>query len=198
MSRPRNRTLRPLLLLALLAAFPASAAPAPDRVALRRGGEIRCRVLALDERQLVVEREDGRRENLPRADVLRIELGETAVKPIVARVHVVEGDDVVRLLLDGREIASPAELRAGWVDLAPLLREGPNVITAEVENRSGPWAYRWTLEAGAQRETFACGLANRAGCRQRGGNGMEQGTFPAGSAYLYVHRNAGEVVIQRD
>jgi len=66
-----------------------------------------------------------------------------------------------------------------------------------VTNNAGPWAYRWTVEAGAQKETFACGLAAKTGCRRDGGNGLERGTFEAGKIWIYVRRTAGEAVLQK-
>ncbi len=199
MSRIRN-------VLAMLAAVTAAAllvpaahalAPTPDTVTLRDGSAVPCRVLVLDDRRLLVAKDDGGQQSIPRADVVRIDFGQAAPPPIAARLHVDAGDDLVRVRLDGREIATPAELRAGWIDLAPLLRDGPNVIEAEVENGGGVWAYRWTIEAGGRRETFACGLVNAAGCRENGATGKEKGVFPAGKLYVYVHRDVGEVSLQR-
>ncbi len=199
MSRTRKSlAVRAALAAAVLLAAPArAAAPTPDTVTLRDGSAVPCRVVALDDRHLVVAKGDGTQQSFARAEVVRIDLGQAPPPPIVARLHVDASDDVVRVRLDGREIATPAELRAGWIDLAPLLREGPNVIEAEVENRGGVWAYRWTIEAGGRRETFACGLANTAGCRENGTTGKEKGVFPAGKLYVYVHRDAGEVTLQR-
>jgi hypothetical protein len=178
-------------------AAPPAAALLNDSLTLRDGSTFRCRVMEVDARRVLVEREDGRQSSIPRPDVVRIEFGLAPPPPIVARVHVDEADDIVRIKLDGKEVAPPATLRAGWFDLVPLLRDGPNVVEAEVENRSGSWAYRWVIEAGSQKEVFACGLAGRAGCRDDGREGHERGTFPAGRIYLYVHRDAGEVTLQR-
>ncbi len=188
-----------LALVLTLAPAPArAAAPVPDTVTLRDGGELRCRVLSVDANKVLVEKDDGAQQALPRVQVQRIEFGEAAVAPpIVARVRVLEGDDVVRILLDGTEVASAAALRAGWVDLAPLLKEGPNRLVAEVRNDGGVWAYRWIVEGGTKKEVFACGLANRSGCREQGGDGLEKGTFPAGNVWIYVHRSAGDVTLQR-
>lgn len=202
------RALRPIgvcLALAALAPTPFVLAPAaravaslPDVVTLRDGSEVRCRVLEVDARRVLVESEAGAQVPYPRADVVRIEFGQAAPPPIVARVKVVDADDDLRLYLDGAEIGTPAELRGAGFDLAPLLREGPNVLEARVTNDSGTWAYRWTLEAGAHREVFSCGLAFKSGCRQGGRSGSERGTFEAGKVYLYVHRSSGEVKVQKN
>ena len=198
MSRSRKAT-RVLVALAvvMLVSLVRAAAPPQDKVTLRDGSTFACRVLELDARRALVEREGGAQQSIARAELVRIEFGQTPAVKIVARVHVVEADDIVRIKLDGREVASPAELRAGWVDLVPLLADGPNVLEAEVENHSGPWAYRWTIEAGADKATFACGLAGKTGCRENGASGQEKGNMPAGRVYIYVHRDSGEVTLQK-
>ncbi len=207
MSRSRKRTPLRAAQLALLAATAVLAAPtataandarpAGDRVALADGSELSGQVVSLDAHALVIE-VDGARRTVPRREVLRIELGETPPPPLVARVKVAEADDEVRLLLDEREIASPAQLRAEWFDLAPLLGDGPHHLTAEVTNRRGLRAWRWVLEAGGKKETFACGLTGRSGCTADGQPANAQGTFPAGGVWLYVKRAEGRIEIERD
>jgi hypothetical protein len=208
MSRSRNRTLIRGGLLALgLAAAIASAqhvAPAAevraaaDRVTLADGSEFAGRVVSLDAHALVIEI-GGARRTIARADVRRIELGETAPPPpLVARVKVADADDEVRLLLDGKEIAPPAQLRAEWFDLTPLLGDGPHRLTAEVTNRRGLRAWRWLLEAGGKKETFACGLTGHSGCTADGRAADAQGTFPAGGVWLYVKLSEGRIELERD
>jgi hypothetical protein len=207
MSRSRKRTPLRAARLALLAAAaflaaPAAAAaddarPAGDRVALADGSELSGRVVSLDAHALVIE-VDGARRTVPRRDVLRIELGEAPPPPLVVRVKVAEADDEIRLLLDEREIASPAQLRAEWFDLAPLLGDGAHHLTAEVTNRRGLRAWRWVLEAGGKKETFACGLTGRSGCTADGRPADAQGTFPAGGVWLYVKQAEGRIEIERD
>lgn len=167
-----------------------------DRVVLRDGSELQARVIELTSENLVLEPQGGGRKMIPRRELLRIEFGEQAIPPIKVRVRVFEADDEVRLTLDGSPLATPAELIGGWVDLADKLRDGANLLEAEVENTAGMWAYRWTLEAAGQTKTFACGLTGRSGCRREGGSGTERGSFPAGKVWLYYHRNSGSLRIE--
>lgn len=184
------------VLCACALVFPA--ALAVDTVVLRDGSEIEGQVVSLDAGRLVVDLTDGSRKSFARADVQSIEFGEREMPPIKARVMVNESDDEVRLYLDGREIASPGELQAGWIDIAPLLAEGANQITAEVLNQAGTWSYRWTIEAGGQRHVFSCGLRGKTGCMREGGTGQERGTMTAGRAWVYLKRRAGEVKLQAE
>ena len=107
-------------------------------------------------------------------------------------------DDLVRIFLDGEEIADPAKTQTEWIELGPLLAEGANLIEAEVENQAGTWAYQWILDAGEQKETFACGVRGKVGCRRDGMLGTEQGTFAAGRVWLYLDRASGEIELQVD
>lgn len=175
-----------------------AAAPAPDKVLLRDGSEIPCRLISVDDRQVLIERGNGDQSRFDRKDVRRIEFGEVEVPRIVARVRVFDGDDQLRLILDGLEVAKPDVLRTGWVDLAPLLKDGANLLTAEVLNEKGTWSYRWVLEAGTAREVFACGLPGKTGCTQDGFIGRETGTLPAGKVWIFVHRSSGEIRVQRE
>jgi len=207
MSRSRNRA--PILagwlalgLAAAIATAPheAHAAELPaaaDRVTLTDGSELLGRVVSLDAHVLVVEI-SGARRTVPRRDVRQIELGDAPPPPLAARVKVAEADDEVRLLLDGKEIAPPAELRAEWFDLTTLLGDGPHHLTAEVVNRRGMRAWRWVLEAGGKKETFACGLTGRSGCTADGKAADAQGTFPAGGVWLYVKQSEGTIAVERD
>ena len=186
-----------LLLVLVAGPVPAWAGQAPDRVVLRDGSELAGWVVSLDRELLVMELPGDERREIPRREVARIELGEEELPPLRARVRVYAADDEVHLYLDGREIASPGELAAGWFDLAPLLADGTNELTAEVVNVSGPWAYRWVLDVGGKRTTFACGLAGKSGCRRgEGATGRERGTFFAGRAWLYVHRADGSIDVE--
>ncbi len=187
------------LISCLLVVFAASLGLAwaeLDLVVLVDGSEVNCRVLGLDAKLLTIEREDGRHEKIAREKLVSITFGEGEAAPISARVRVLAADDLVRIYLNGQEVASAAELRAGWVDLAPLLGEGPNELYAEVSNETNLWAYRWVLEANGRRETFQCGLVHKSGCRAEGRSDRALGTFPAGRAWLYVHRRSGEVTIE--
>ena len=207
MSRSRNRA--PIfcewLALGVIAAIAfaprealaAETRPTADRVTLADGSEILGRVVSLDAHVLVVEVE-GARRTVPRREVLRIELGEAPPPPLVARVKVAEADDEIRLLLDGEEIAPPAQLRAEWFDLMTLLGDGPHHLTAEVVNQRGLRAWRWVLEAGGKKETFACGLTGRSGCTVDGKPADAQGTFPAGGVWLYVKLSEGTIELERD
>jgi len=177
--------------------FAAEARDAADRVTLADGSELAGRVVSLDAHVLVVE-VAGARRTVARRDVLRIELGEAPPPPLVARVKVAEADDEVRLLLDGEEIAPPAQLRAEWFDLMTLLGDGPHHLTAEVVNQRGLRAWRWVLEAGGKKETFACGLTGRSGCTVDGKPADAQGTFPAGGVWLYVKLSEGTIELERD
>ncbi len=180
----------------LLAVVPVTSA-STDRVVLRDGSELSGYVLSLDRELLVVELPGDERREIPRREVARIELGEEELPPLDAKVRVLAADDEVHLYLDGREVAAPAELEAEWFDLAPLLADGANELTAEVVNVSGPWAYRWVLRAGGKKYTFACGLAGKSGCRRgKGATGRERGTFFAGRAWLYVHRTDGTIEVE--
>lgn len=201
MSRMRNSTVArsggaaAVFLLCLLS---ASAIAAPlDRVTLRSGEQIEGRVLSLDARTLRVEI-GSRAQEIARAEVERIDLGEAPPLPIEARVRVIESDDEVRLFLDGAELAPAAQLKGEWFDLAPLLGDGPHHLTALVINRRGPRAWRWVLEAAGQREVFACGLAGKTGCEADGRGPSEIGHFPAGGAQIYVTRHEGRVEVVRD
>lgn len=175
-----------------------AAAPTPDKVLLKDGSEILCRLISVDDRQVLIERGNGDQSRFDRKDVRRIEFGEIEVPRIVARVRVFDGDDQLHLTLDGIEIARPDVLRTGWVDLAPLLKDGANLLTAEVSNEKGTWSYRWVLEAGTAREVYACGLAGKAGCTQDGFIGRETGRLPAGKAWIFIHRSSGEIRVQRE
>jgi hypothetical protein len=189
------------LVVALLAAAPRSSegqAPSPvDRIVLADGSEYAGRVVALDAHTLAIEI-DGARRTFPRREVRRIELGDALAPPLVARVKVAEADDELRLLLDGKELAPPAQLRAEWFDLAPLLGDGPHHLTAELTNRRGTRAWRWVLEAGGKKESFACGLVGRSGCTADGREAEAQGTFPAGGVWLYVKLSEGRIELERD
>lgn len=207
MSRSGNRApiLGALLALGVLAAIPSApraalaeeARAAADRVTLADGSELLGRVVSLDAHVLVVEVE-GARRTVARRDLLRIELGEAPPPPLVARVKVAEADDEVRLLLDGEDIAPPAQLRAEWFDLMSLLDDGPHHLTAEVVNQRGIRAWRWVLEVGGKKETFACGLTGRSGCTADGRPADAQGTFPAGGVRLYVKLSEGTIEVERD
>jgi hypothetical protein len=186
-----------VLLAACVAALGGAVAAELDLVILRDGSEIECRVVELDRDRLTVEIPNDRRRSYAREDVEAIEFGDPAPPKLRARVQVMESDDEVRLYLDGREVAPPSELEAGWFDLGPLLGEGANQLTAEVTSRRGYWAYRWVLEVEGRRETFACGIPNKSGCNRDGRSGKEHGTFPAGSIWLYVDRRSGSVEIGR-
>lgn len=169
-----------------------------DLVFLRDGSEIECRVIELDRDRLTIEIPgEDRRRSYPRDEVEAIEFGTPAPPELRARVQVIESDDEVRLYLDGREVASPSELEAGWFDLGPLLAEGANQLTGEVTNRRGSWAYRWVLEVEGERHSFACGIPKKSGCRRHGGTGKERGTHDAGSVWLYVDRRSGSVEVGR-
>ncbi len=189
------------LAAALLAAAPlSSAGQAPstvDRVVLADGSEYTGRVVTLDAHTLAIE-VDGARRTFPRRDVRRIELGDAPSTALVARVKVAEADDELRLMLDGKELAPPAQLRAEWFDLAPLLGDGPHHLTAELTNRRGMRAWRWVLEAGGKKESFACGLVGRSGCTADGQTAEAQGTFPAGGVWLYVKLSEGRIELERD
>lgn len=180
----------------VILAMASTASLALDLVVLRDGSELRGTVVSLDRGRLVLDRDDGKRESVDRIDVRRIEFGEVDAPPIKARVIVNEGDDEVRLFLDGKEFAQPAELEAGWFDISPLLQEGANQISAEVRNEAGTWSYRWTLEVGSDRHVFSCGLRGRTGCNNAGAEGTERGTMPAGRAWVFVKRRAGEAKLQ--
>lgn len=208
MSRPGNRAPIFGVLLALGVASATASAPrqalaaepraaTADRVTLADGSEFLGRVVSLDSHALIVE-VSGARRTVPRPDVRRIEFGEAPPPPLVARVKVAEADDEVRLLLDGNEIAPPAQLRAEWFDLTTLLGDGPHHLTAEVVNGRGLRAWRWVLEAGGQKETFACGLTGRSGCAQDGQPADAQGIFPAGGAWIYVNLSEGRIEVERD
>jgi hypothetical protein len=207
MSRSRKRTpiLGAALALGLAAAgaLAAHASPAAeardtaDRVTLADGSELVGRVVSLDAYVLVVEVE-GARRTVQRRDVRRIEFGDAPPPPLVARVKVAEADDAVRLLLDGEEIAPPAQLRAEWFDLMTLLDDGPHHLTAEVVNQRGMRAWRWVLEVGGKKETFACGLTGRSGCTADGKPADAQGTFPAGGVWLHVKLSEGIIEFERD
>lgn len=189
------------LVVVLLALVPLARAgqapPTVDRVVLVDGSEYTGRVVALDAHTLAIEI-DGARRTFPRRDVRRIELGDAPPPPLVARVKIAEADDELRLLLDGKEVAPPAQLRAEWFDLAPLLGDGPHHLTAELTNRRGTRAWRWVLEAGGKKESFACGLVGRSGCTADGQKADAQGTFPAGGVWLYVKLSEGRIEIERD
>jgi hypothetical protein len=207
MSRSRNRAplLGALLALGVVAAiasamqgsFAAEARDAADHVTLADGSELAGRVVSLDAHVLVVE-VDGARRTIRRREVRRIELGDAPPPPLVARVKVAEADDEVRLLLDGEEIAPPAQLRAEWFDLMTLLDDGPHHLTAEVVNQRGMRAWRWVLEVGGTKETFACGLTGRSGCTADGKPADAQGTFPAGGVWLHVRLSEGLIELERD
>lgn len=167
-----------------------------DRVFLRGGGEIDCRVVSLDGRYLKIEEPGSRQRTIAREEVEAIEFGAPDPPAISVRVMVLDADDQVQLYLDGKEIASPAALEAGWVDLAPLLRDGGNHLTAEVSNEKAEWAYRWAVEVNGKRHAFACGIPHRSGCKDQGGSGKERGTFPAGSVWLFVDRATGKVEVR--
>jgi hypothetical protein len=167
-----------------------------DRVFLRGGGEIACRVVSLDGRYLKIEEPGSRQRAISREEVEAIEFGAPDPPEISVRVMVLDADDQVRLYLDGEEIASPAALEAGWIDLAPLLRDGGNQLTAEVSNAKNEWAYRWAVEVNGKRHAFACGIPHRSGCKDQGGTGTERGTFPAGSVWLFVDRASGKVEVR--
>ncbi len=176
----------------------ANVAPviAADLIVLKDGSEYEGMVIELDRRRLIFEHDDGERETFPFSSLERIEFGEEESPPLHARVRVHGADDEVVIFVDGTAVASAAELRAGWIDISPLLATGTSEVRAEVVNRNGPWAYRWTLEAGTQKKTFACGLVGKSGCRKDGGTGREKGTFSAGRALLFVHRSSAEAEIQ--
>ena len=183
--------------VALLVAFlPALA----DRVILADGSVYEGRLLSVDENWALIRLEDGSEERLPRGELERIEFEpeEEVVPEIRVRVRVRVADDLVRLLLDGEEIADPARTQTEWIDLAPLLAEGANLLEAEVENEAGTWSYQWVLDAGALKETFACGVRGKVGCRRDGMLGTEQGTFGAGRVWIYYDRATGELELQVD
>ncbi len=184
-----------LLLFALV--LPATVLAEMDQVTLRDGSEIVCRVLDLSKQRLTIEHEDGGHETIPRSSVAAIRFGEDVLPPIKVRVRVFGADDKVRIYVDGDEVASPGELKAGWVDLGPFLHDGANEINAEVENERNVWAYRWVLEAGTQRETFQCGIPRKSGCRAEGRSDRAFGVFPAGRAWIYVHHREGTAEIER-
>ncbi len=196
-SSSRSRTLSlAAIVVCLLALVPVARASA-DRVVLRDGSELSGYVVSLDRELLVMELPGDERREIPRREVARIEFGEEELPPLDATVRVLSADDEVHLYLDGREVAAPAELEAEWFDLAPLLADGTNELTAEVVNVSGPWAYRWVLRVGGKKYTFACGLAGKSGCRRgEGATGREKGTFFAGRAWLYVHRADGTIDVE--
>lgn len=175
--------------------FPA--ALCADLLVLRDGSEVRGRLVQVDAHRVLFAREEGGEVSFSRARVARIEFGE-APASLRARVHVLEGDDEVRLFLDGAELAAPATLEKGWFDLAPLLKDGPHQLTAEVTNRTAFWAYRWVLEAGTETFDFACGLARKSGCTAGGRDPREKGTMPAGKAWLFVHRESGEIRVETE
>ena len=183
-----------LTLLALL----AFAALAEDVVVLRDGGEVRGKVLSLDEHRVLVERRDGKRATVPRRDVLRIEFGEDEPPPLKVLVTVRAADDALELLLDGRPVASPEELRDGWVDIGPLLADGANLVEAVVLNESGTWAYSWMIDLGGRRVSLSCGQRGRRGCTKEGRSGHERGRLPGGKVWLYVDRSTGRVEHQVD
>ncbi len=207
MSRSRNRTpilgaalalgLAVALTLTAHASLAAEPREAADRVTLADGSELAGRVVSLDAFVLVVEVE-GARRTVQRREVRRIEFGDAPPPPLVARVKVAEADDAVRLLLDGEEIAPPAQLRAEWFDLMTLLDDGPHHLTAEVVNQRGMRAWRWVLEVGGKKETFACGLTGRSGCTADGKPADAQGTFPAGGVWLHVKLSEGIIELERD
>ncbi|RMG46033.1 MAG: hypothetical protein D6718_06300 [Acidobacteria bacterium] len=182
-------------LAVILAAAPAAAA---DLVVLRDGSEIEGHVVLVDETRAVIRLPEGRERVVARKELARIEFGEEPEIPLPrVRVRVLDADDEVHLYLDDEEIAPPAQLLGEWVDLGPRLREGANHITAEVRNETSVWAYRWVIDVGGRRYTFACGLARKSGCREEGHTGREVGTMPAGSAWLYVDRESGTVEVER-
>jgi hypothetical protein len=169
---------------------------AVDLVVLRDGSEFEGKLVSVDRSRAVLEFSDGSRETFERAELARIEFGEEELPDLFARVLVQDSDDVLRLFLNGEEVAAPADLEGRWFDLAPLLIEGANLLTAEVENQAGTWSYRWLVQAGKDRASMTCGLRGKSGCTRLGGNGREQGTMPAGKVWIYVERSAGEAVIE--
>ncbi|MBP7149036.1 MAG: hypothetical protein KBD01_16020 [Acidobacteria bacterium] len=196
MSRTDNAVLPFIVATLFSCVLPASAGQF-DVLVLRDGSELTGRLLELDAQRAVFELEGGARETIARTQIRRVEFGDVAAAPLKVRVQVIEADDEVRLYLDGAEIAPAAELKGGPFDLAPLLKEGPNRITAEALNQAGPWAYRWMLEAGGRKHVFACGLAGKSGCT-KGGDARQKGVMPAGGAWVFVHRETGEVTVTVD
>ncbi len=190
--RVPRRVVSRAALLALLGLL-AFAALAEDVVVLRDGGEVRGKLLSLDEHRAVVERQDGRRTTIPRREIRRIEFGEEERPSLKVLVTVRAADDTLELLLDGRRVASPEELRDGWVDIGPLLADGANLVEAVVHNESGTWAYSWVIDLGGKRVSLSCGQRGRKGCTKAGRSGHERGRLPGGKVWLYVDRAAGTV-----
>jgi hypothetical protein len=184
-----------LLVVGLIGAFSGGAAVGLDRVVLRDGTELEGRLVSVDEAVAIVDVEGGGREHVDRDRLARIEFGEAA-PALSARVKVYEADDEVTLYLDGIPLAAPADLAGGWIDLAPLLQEGPNLLTGEVFNDGGTWAYRWVLEVDARKYRFTCGLAHKSGCRRGGLSERARGEMPAGRAWLFVDRRSGDIEVQ--
>lgn len=179
----------------LLLIWGCSAALAADVLVLKDGSEIKGKLVDVDAHRVLFQHEDGRQEPFPRSRVARIEFGSEPI-PLRVRVRVDDADDEVHLFLDGTEIGTPSQLEKGWFDLSPLLQDGPHQLTGEVANKTAFWAYRWVLEAGGQSFAFACGLAHKSGCTTGGRDPREQGTMPAGKAWLFVHRDTGEVRVE--
>lgn len=193
MSRLRKLFSLVLVLCASLA-LPALA----DRIILVDGSVIEGHLVSVDENRAVIRLDDGSEERVPRGELAGIEFEERKQPEIRVRIRVRVADDLVRLYLDGAEIADPARTQTEWIELGPLLAEGANLIEAEVENQAGTWAYQWMLDAGEQKETFACGVRGKVGCRRDDMLGTELGTFPAGRVWLYLDRASGEIELQVD
>ncbi|HHN74328.1 MAG TPA: hypothetical protein ENK10_03785 [Acidobacteria bacterium] len=184
------------LVVALL--LGVSALADDDRVTLRSGDEIAGKVLELDSQRLLMELPDGQRRHIPRAEVQSIVFGEEQAPPVVVRVKVYSADDEVRVFVNGEEVASSDELRGSWVDISESLHDGANEIRAEVSNRTNVWAYRWVIDAGGQRTTFACGIPNRSGCSSQGRDPRALGTMDAGRGWIYLHRREGTVEVETE
>lgn len=173
----------------------AASVLAADLVVLRDGSEFSGRLIEVDAQRAVIEVEGGVRKSVDRHQLLRVEFGELPHPPLQVRVKVADADDLVVLALDNVPLGTAAELKAQWVDLGPKLKEGANLLTASVENAAGSWAYRWLMEVGKERKTYACGIAKQVGCKRAGGSGQERGTFEVGRIWLYVRHETGEVKI---
>ncbi|MDQ7006544.1 MAG: hypothetical protein Q9Q40_04890 [Acidobacteriota bacterium] len=182
------------LLLALL--FGGFVPADGDRVTLRDGDEVVGKVLELDSQRLLLELPDGRRRHIPRVEVLSIVFGESSAPPVVVRVRVFSADDEVRIFANDEEVAPADTLRGSWVDLSQALHDGANEIYAEVSNRTNVWAYRWVIDAGGRRTTFACGIPHRSGCSSQGRDPRARGTMDAGRAWIYLHRREGTVEVE--
>ncbi|MFN7966945.1 MAG: hypothetical protein U0V87_14780 [Acidobacteriota bacterium] len=195
MSLRRNRVfcIRSVMLLVAAWCSWGLGSFADDLVVLRDGSELHGRLIAVTLDHASLEVAGGGRQLIPRRNVARIEFGETVAPVVRARVRVAEADDEVQLYLDGTPLGTPAELRAGWIDLSAKLKQGANQLTAEVINNGGQWAYRWVVEAGGDSKALSCGLPGRSGCKRAGTTGFERGTFPAGKVWVYYQQETGEL-----